>query len=80
MSEKGLDIEVMKPLYPPEGAPVCGYVCCDRSNGIVCRSLTRTKRGMWAHLRIVHGIKRQGELKFNATSRSIQSDGEEIRT
>lgn len=27
-----------------------------------CARVTRTEAGMWSHLRIVHGIKRQGQL------------------
>jgi len=60
------DIEVMKPLYPPEGAPVRGYVCCP------CKVVTKTKRGMWAHLRIVHGIKRQMGLTFPDSSENVK--------
>lgn len=55
-----LEIEVMLPLYPPTGAPVRGYVCCS------CRDVTKTKRGMWTHLRIVHGIKKQAQFAFEA--------------
>jgi hypothetical protein len=40
-----LDIEVMLPLYPPVGAPVRGYLCTN------CKAVTKTKRGMWTHLR-----------------------------
>lgn len=58
------DIEVMEPLYPSEGGSVCGYVCCDRSNGRICKRVTRTKRGMWTHLRITHQVKPQSELPF----------------
>ena len=57
-----MEPEAMFPLYPPSGSPVQGYVCnCCREGN---RTVTRTKRGMWSHLRIVHGIKKQEEFVF----------------
>ena len=69
------EIEVMLPLYPPSGAPVCGYVCtqakrcyCGGTHNETalkkCKAVTKTKSGMWAHLRIVHGITKQAKLDF----------------
>ena len=53
--------EVMFPLHPPSGGPARGYVC--NADGI-CKDVTRTKRGMWTHLRVVHGIVKQAKLDF----------------
>jgi hypothetical protein len=64
-----IQIEVMLPLYPPAGSPVCGYVCTQTSaEGRKCKMVTRTKKGMWAHLRVVHGIRKQAKLKFEETA------------
>jgi len=58
-------IEVMKPLYPPEGSPVCGYMCCAmKADGRPCRRVVKTKVSIWRHLLMVHGIKKQAKLKF----------------
>ena len=58
------EIEVMKPLYPPEGASVRGYFCTQCKEGRSCLAVTKTKKGMWAHLRVVHGVKKQPSLMF----------------
>lgn len=50
--------EVMFPLYPPHGGKPLAYVCR------ACWEVTRTQKGMWAHLRIVHGIRKQAKLDF----------------
>jgi hypothetical protein len=64
-----MEIEVMKPLYPPEGAPVSAYICTqNKAEGKKCRAVTRTKKGMWAHLRVVHGIRKQAKLKFEESA------------
>ena len=80
-------MEVMKALYPPEGGTPKAFACCEKivwwEDGMVerkrtCGKVTRTVRGMWAHLRKVHGIVKQGRL-FIATDRPIQSDTEGLR-
>jgi hypothetical protein len=64
-----LKIEVMKPLYPPEGSPVLAYYCTQTNGeGVKCRAVTRTRRGMWTHLRVVHGVRKQAKLRFEETA------------
>lgn len=45
-----------KPLYPPEGGPPGGFKCGE------CGDVTRTEKGIRAHLKRVHGIVAQGVL------------------
>lgn len=54
--EKG---PVYKPLYPPEGGPLAGFVCCE------CKEVTKTKHGMLRHLAVCHGIRIQAALPFD---------------
>lgn len=58
--------EVMYPLYPSFGGIPRGYTCNQPSTEErhICRTVTRTQKGMWAHLRIVHGIRKQAKLDF----------------
>lgn len=49
---------VYKPLYPPEGGPLGGFLCCQ------CNAVTRTKKGMLIHLGTVHGIRIQLKMEF----------------
>lgn len=60
--EDGVSTCVYKPLYPPEGGPLRGFVCmeCPQEKAAV----TRTKRGMLIHLAVVHGVRIQAEFTF----------------
>jgi hypothetical protein len=52
---------VYKPLYPAEGGPLGGFLCCQ------CNAVTRTKRGMLIHLATVHGIRMQLTMNFDGS-------------
>jgi hypothetical protein len=53
---------VYKPLYPPEGGPLGGFLCCQ------CNGVTRTKKGMLIHLATVHGIRMQLDIEFDTAA------------
>jgi hypothetical protein len=55
---------VYKPLYPPEGGPLGGFLCCQ------CNAVTRTKKGILLHLATVHGIRMQLAMEFEPTATS----------
>lgn len=68
-------VEVMKPLYSPDGGAARGFACNltvlnketnPMTEDIRCTKVTRTQRGMWAHLR-KHGVKKQADLPFEET-------------
>lgn len=59
MSENTLSLKIFHPLYPQDGGPPLGYSCSK------CKDVTKTQRGMWAHLRVVHGITKQAKLNFD---------------
>lgn len=61
------------PLYPVEGGPARAFRCNFRNaireamnfkaaDSDFCNRVTRTERGMRAHLSRVHGVEQQGEL------------------
>lgn len=60
--EDGVACEVYRPLYPPEGGPLMGFVCMECPTEK--RAVTRTKRGMVIHLAVCHGVRLQAEFKF----------------
>ncbi len=64
---------VMKALYPPEGGRPRAFMCCADSVAhaqrgdrfrIACGAVTRTQKGMWTHLRVVHKMKKQAGFVF----------------
>jgi hypothetical protein len=65
-----VQIITFKPLWDDTGPPPHGYVClihiphrdCLDNPCAVCNRVTRTRKGMMSHLRIVHGTKLQKEL------------------
>ena len=58
-------MEVMKALYPPEGGRPLGFVCMEAAEDYPwCGKVTRTQRGMWAHLRKKHKVKKQADFVF----------------
>ena len=59
------DIEVMKPLYLPEGGRAKGYIClAKKANEKLCGRVVKTRASIWRHLLHVHGIIREPKLKF----------------
>lgn len=62
---------VYKPLYPAEGGPLGGFLCCQ------CNAVTRTKKGMLIHLAAVHGIRMQHELDFENQTQASPPDNSE---
>lgn len=53
------------PLYPPYGGPPLGFACLHRPES--CREVTRTLRGIRAHLWRKHKIREQMDLEFSKT-------------
>jgi len=70
--EDGVSTEVYKPLYPPEGGPLRGFVCmeCPAEKAAV----TRTKRGMVIHLAVCHGVRLQAKFSFEGKDVSTETD------
>lgn len=61
------DVSIIFPLYPREDPyHPGGWMCCYMAGQPprMCGRVVRTRRGVLAHLWLVHKIKRQGEL-FN---------------
>lgn len=61
---------IFKALYPEEGGAPLGFSCNWTDMGpipFMCGKVTKTQRGMWAHLSRAHKIKRQPsfDLKSN---------------
>ena len=55
----------MRPLYPPEGGSPKAFCCCEKNEAKrTCGKVTRTQRGMWAHLRKIHNVKKQAAFVF----------------